>query len=163
MVLEDFDVWLAGHGIEQGAFDFTASDILRVENTAFGMAAFLAQIQLVAAVVLRVVPFRKLHAELDELLDASGSFLDDGADDIFFAEASASFECIAHMHLEGVLTAGDRRDAALGVIGVRFRLVLFGDDGDAPARGNFEREGKARDAASEDEVIEVFHYDLATK
>src|SRR5204862_6684439 len=39
----------------------------------------------------------------------------------------------------------------------RLRLILLGDDRHAPARRDLQRERKARDAAAEDEVVELFH------
>ena len=67
------------------------------------------------------------------------------------------FERVAHVQLEGILLAGHRRDAALGVVGVGFRAVLLGDDGHAPVRRDFQREGQPRDAAAEDQEIKLFH------
>ena len=45
MIFEDLDVGLRGDGREQSALDFAAGDIFGVQNAAFGMAAFLAEVQ----------------------------------------------------------------------------------------------------------------------
>jgi hypothetical protein len=97
-----------------------------------------------------------VHAELDEFGDAGWAFLDDGADDVLFAEASAGLECIANVEFEGIFLTGNGGDAALGIIGIRLGAIFLGDDSNAAVRGDFESEGKAGDAAAEDEEIEVF-------
>jgi hypothetical protein len=61
------------------------------------------------------------------------------------------------VQLERILLARDRRDAALRVIRIRLRAIFFRDDGHAPARRDLQRERKSRDAAAEDEKIELFH------
>ena len=99
----------------------------------------------------------KFHAQLDQLRDARRAFLDDGADDVFLAQARARLQRVAHVQLERILLAGHRRDAALGVVGVRLRAVLLGDDGHAPVRRDLQGERKPRDAAAENEEIELFH------
>src|ERR1017187_5946461 len=70
------------------------------------------------------------------------SFLDDGADDVFLAQPRARRECVAHVRIERILLARHRRDAALRVIRVRLRPVLFGDDGHTPAWRDLQREGQ---------------------
>ena len=69
----------------------------------------------------------------------------------------AGFERVAHVQLERILLARHRRDAALRVVGVRLRAVFLRDDGHAPVRRDFQREGQPRDAAAEDEEVELFH------
>ena len=105
----------------------------------------------------RRVALGKFHAQLDQFLNPRRAFLDDGADDAFLAQTRARRERVAHVQLERILLARHRRDAALRVIGVRLRAVLFGDDGHAPARRDLERERKPRDAAAENEIIKLFH------
>ena len=55
------DIRLGSDGLEQRAFDFAASDVLGVQDTALGMAAFFAQIQLAHAGTWQF-PFGKAHA-----------------------------------------------------------------------------------------------------
>ena len=123
------------------------------------MAAFLAEIKLSAAVLVQRVPLGKFHPQFDQLRNPRRAFPDDGADDLFLAQPRARRERVAHVRLKRILLARHRRDAALGVIGVRLRAVLFGDDGHAPARRDLQREGQPRDAAAENEKIKLFHAD----
>ena len=87
----------------------------------------------------RRVALGKFHSQLDQLRNARRAFLDDGADDVFLAQSRARRERVAHVQLERILLARDRRDAALRVIRVRLRAVLFGDDGHASARRDLQR------------------------
>ena len=157
MVLENLNVRLPCDGGEQCPFNLAAGHVLRVQDAALRVAAFLAQVELPSAVFARSVALRELHPKIDQLGDAVRAFLDDGADDALVAKARAGFEGVADVHLEGVLLAGDGGDSALGVVGVRLGAVLLGDDGDAPVARDLEREGKSGDAAAEHEIIKVFH------
>ena len=157
MVLEDFDVGLRGDRSEEGAFDLATGDVLGVEDAPFRMTAFAAEVQFACAVGGGDFTLGKFHAEVDEFGDARGPFLDDGADDGFLAKPGARFERVAHMHLHGVFLAGDSGDAALGVVGVGFGAVFFGDDGHPPAWRDLEGKSQPGDAAAEDEIVKLFH------
>ena len=158
VIFKNLDVRLARRRIQQRPLDFPAGHVLRVQNAPLGMSAFLAQVQFPAAVFGRGVPLGKFHPQLNQFRDACRAFLDDGADDAFLAQARARRERVAHVQLERILLARHRRDAALRVIGVRLRPVLFRDDGHAPARRDLQREGQPRDAAAENEKVELFHF-----
>jgi hypothetical protein len=154
MVFEHLDVGMAGHGVEQSPLDFAAGDVLGVQDAAFGMTAFAAQIQFAAAVD---IAFGKFHAEFDQFGDAGGALGDDGAHDLLMAEAGAGGEGVAHVHFDGVLLAGDGGDAALGVVGVGFGAGFLGGNGDAPQMGGLQREGKAGNAAAQDQEVKLLH------
>ena len=53
------------------------------------------------------------------------------------AVAGAGLDGIAEVRLEVVGCIGNRRDPALRVVGVGFRAVLLGDDGDGAVRSRF--------------------------
>jgi hypothetical protein len=148
VVLEDFDAGPRRHGVEQGAFDLAPGDVLGVEDAPFGMAAFLAQIQLARAIGARHFTLGKLHAQLDQFGDPGRPLLHDGADDLFLAKPRAGFERVAHVHLEGILLTGHGSDAALGVVGVGLGAVFLGDDGHSAVRRNLQREEQPGDAAA---------------
>ena len=143
----------AGHRRQQRPLDLAAGDVLGVQDAAFGVAAFLAEVQFARAVGAGNLPLGELHAQLDQLGDARRAFLDDRADRRFLAQAGARLERVAHVQLERILFARHGRDAALGVVGVGLGAVLLGDDGHAPVRRDFQRKGKPRDAAAEDQKI----------
>ena len=153
MVFKYLNVRLGGHRREQGPLDFAARDILRVQDAPLGMAAFFAQVKFAPA-RLRHLPLGKTPPQLDQFSDARRALLDDGAHHVLFAESRPRFQRIAHVHLERILLARHRGDAALGIIGVRFSAVLFRDDGDAPVRRHLQGKRKARDPAAQNEVIE---------
>src|SRR5258705_3865890 len=97
------------------------------------MAALFAEVEFARAIRTRDFAFREMHSQFNQLGDSRGPFLDDCANDIFFAEAGASLERVADMEFEGIFLAGNGGDAALGVVGVGFGAVFFGDDGNASA------------------------------
>ena len=143
VVLEDRDVRLLGHRGQQGALDLAAGDVLGVEDAALGMAALSAEVQLARAVGAGNLALGKVHAQLDQLRNPRRAFLDDRADGRFLAQARAGLQRVAHVQLEGVLLAGHRRDAALGVVGVGLGAVLLGDDRHAPVRRDFRAQRTA--------------------
>ena len=141
MVLKNLDVRLAGDGGQERAFDLTARDVFGVQDPTFGMAAFLAQIQFPRAAPRARFAFGELHAQLNQLRDARRTFLHDGAHDFLPAQSGPRLQGIAHVHLERVLPAGDRRDAPLGVVGVGLCPILLGDDGHPPLRRDLQGKG----------------------
>ncbi len=156
MVFENLDVGLGGDRGQQGAFDLAAGDVLGVENAAFGMAAFAAQVQFAPAVDVRVrrtscpvrsarrcgpAPPRRWCARRPR-----------------WQRPAPAWSVSRTWHFEGILLAGDGGDAALGVIGVGFGAGFLGDNGDAAERRDFQGEGKAGDAAAEDKKVEIFHW-----
>ena len=123
------------------------------------MSAFPAEVKFLAAVFAGRVALGKFHAQLNQFLNPRRPFLDNRADDAFLAQARARRKRVAHVRLERILLARDRGDAALRIICVRLRAVFFRDDGHAPARRDLQRERESRDAAAEDEKVELFHTD----
>jgi endonuclease III len=123
-VFEQFDIWRLGDGRKQGLLNRLSRHVLHVKNPSVRMTAFLAEVGAAAFVA------RKLEAEVDEILDAVGSLADDHADNVLAAQPVAGVDRVAYMAFKVVRVRGDARDATLGVVGVRFRAVLFRDDGD---------------------------------
>ena len=157
MVFKDFNVRPLSDGREQRALNFPAGDILGVQNATLRVSPFPAQVQLASAVRSRAFPLGKLHSQLDQFGDSLRPFLNNCPDHFLFAESRARLQRVTHVQLERVLLRGDRRDAALGIVRIRFGAVFLRDDGHAPVRRDFQREGQARDAAAEDEKIELLH------
>ncbi len=113
------------------------------------MATLFPEVEFPRAMRFGNFAFGKLHAQLNQLGDPGGPLFDDRADDVFLAQPGARFKRIAHVQLKRILLAGDRRNASLGIIGVRFGAVLFGDDRNAPVSGNFQSERKSSDATAQ--------------
>ena len=121
------------------------------------MAAFPAEVEFLAAVLVQRVALGKFHAQLNQFRNTRRTVLDDGADNVFLAQARARCERVTHVQLKRILLAGHCGNAALRVIRVRLRTVLLGDDGHAPARRDLQREGQPRETAAENEKIKLFH------
>ena len=153
MVFKDVDIGIRGNRVEEGSFDFASRDILGVENPTLRVSAFFSQIPL--ALSRFQIPFAKLHAESDQVLDATGAFAQDLPDDLLIAESRSGIAGILDMFLDGILFARDGGDAALGVVGVGFSPVLFGDDGHSTSFRDLEREVESGNAASEDDKVVV--------
>jgi hypothetical protein len=141
MIFKNLDVRLGGDGGEQSTLDFAAGHIFCVQNAAFGMAAFLAQIEFLGTAGLRNLALREFHAQLDELGDSGRSLLDNRAHDVLVTESRPGLQGVAHVHLERIFLARHRRDATLGVVRVRLGAVLLRQDGHPPAPRDVEREG----------------------
>ena len=157
MIFKDLDARPLSDGREQRALNFPAGDILGVQDATLRVSPFPTQIQLTRAVRPRDFPLGKFHAQFDQFGDSLRSFPDNRAHHFFFAQTGARLKRVAHVQLERVLFRRDRRDAALSVIGVRLGAVFLRDNGHAPVRRDFQREGQARDAAAEDEKIKLLH------
>ena len=65
MILKNLDVWPLGDGRQQSALDLASGDVFRVKNAAFGMTAFLAQIELARAIGPGNLALGKVHAQFD--------------------------------------------------------------------------------------------------
>ena len=105
MVLEHFDIGPLGDCGQQRAFDFPSGHVLGVEDAALGMATFLAQVQLASAVGAGGLALGELHSDLDQLLDSRRALLHDCTDHFLPAQPRSRLERVAHVHLEGVLSA----------------------------------------------------------
>ncbi len=77
----------------------------------------------------------ELGAPLDEFLDANGAFLDQDARRIAVAEAVAGDQRVLQMQADLVLIAESDRDAALGILGVRFAELELGQAEHTPVGG----------------------------
>ena len=111
VILENVDVFLRSDSGQQGAFDFAAGDVSRVEDATFAVTAFAPEVELVAA--SGKLALVEGYTEVDEFADARGAIGNDRADDLFVAQSGAGIERVAHVQLEGVLAAGDAGDSAL--------------------------------------------------
>ena len=157
MIFKDLDARPLSDGREQRALNFPAGDILGVQDATLRVSPFPTQIQFPRPIRTGNFPLGKLHSQLDQFGDSLGPFLDDRANHFFFAQSSAGLQRVADVQLERILLRRDRRDAALGVVRVRLGAIFLRDDGHAPVRRDLQREGQARDAAAEDEKIELLH------
>src|SRR3954454_5474014 len=59
------------------------------------------------------------------------------------------------MQLRAVLGVHDARDSALGVVGVRFAVLFFGDEADGPALGGPKGGPESADPAPYDDEIGI--------
>ena len=148
---------MAGDLLQQRPFDLHAGRVLEMEDPSFRVPALLAEIQFPHAIGSRDFAFGKFHPQVDQFRDAGGTFLHDRAHHRFVAKPCTCLQGVAHMHLHGVLLAGDGRDTALGVIGVGFRPVLFRDDRNPSVGGHFIGKSQAGDSAAEHQKIKLFH------
>jgi len=119
------------------------------------VAALAAEVQLALAIFH--LAFVKLHAEIDELLDARGALGDDGADHLLVAKACACGERVFYVQLKGILAAGDAGNAALGPCGIRVRAAALGDDADGAVMGDGPGKAQASQTAADDDEIKLAH------
>jgi hypothetical protein len=157
VVFEQGDVRLPRHGLEQGAFDFPTGHVAGVQDPALAVAPFTAQVQLPSPVLAGRFAFAEPYAQLHELGNPGRPFLDDRSDDLLLAQPGPGVERVPHVQFEGILFAGDRGNAALGIVGVGFGAIFLGHDGDAAVGRHFEGEHQPRNAAAQHQIVVAFH------
>lgn len=125
-----------------------------MEDTAFGMSAFLAEGEALGVIFVIV----EVRAPCNEFINCLGSFFDDDLDCVLMAKSAAGIEGVCDMLFAGVTGVAksggqDGGDAALSPSGVGFEELAFGDDADAAVLGGFDGKGKAGDAGANDEEV----------
>ncbi len=86
VILKNLNVRLLGNRVQQRALDLAARDVLCMQDSSLGMAAFLAEIEFVCAMGRGNFALGKFHAEFDQFLNPRRAFLNNRANDIFFAQ-----------------------------------------------------------------------------
>lgn len=140
----------AGDGdgfVVEGAGDLAAGGIaVGVKHAGARVGAFAGEKKLGAIAV-------ELDAPLDEFLNASGAFLDEGVDGFGRAESIAGGEGVGFVEADLVVVAEGDGDTALGVGGRRFFESILGDDEDAAEGGEVDGGPHTGDARADDEEI----------
>jgi hypothetical protein len=120
------------------------------------MTAFLPEVEPMGDA--RAAQGGKSRAPSQKLFNTRRPLADAELDRILIADAGAGHDGVADMLLVTVALVKYTGDAALGVVGVGIIVAFLGDHDDAPVTGGVDREGKARDAAADDEkVARRFH------
>jgi hypothetical protein len=83
VILEHLDVGMERQRGQQRALDFAPGHVLGVEDAPLGVAALLAEIELVPATVFAL---GERHAQLDQFPDPRRALLDDPAHHLLAAE-----------------------------------------------------------------------------
>ena len=123
MVFKNVNVFIRSNGLEQGALDLAAGDVLGVQDAPLGVASLAAEIKFAFAIA--GFALGKFHSEFDQLLDALRAGLDNAANDLLVAQSRTGIQRVLHVALERILLACHCGDAALRVVGVRFRPAFF--------------------------------------
>ena len=125
MIFKNLDVRLLGNRVQQRALDLAARDVLGMQDSSLGMAAFPAKIEFVCAMGRGNFPLGKLHPQFNQFLYPRRAFPDNRANDAFLAQACTRHERVAHVRLERIFLARHRCNTALGIIRVRLRTIFF--------------------------------------
>ena len=152
---EHVDARVLRDGAEQRALDFAPGGVARMEDAAFRVAALLGEVEFVRPAVFAFV---EMDADVDQLADRRRAFGDDRSDNRLVAQPRAGVERVRDVQLERVVGAGDARDAALRVGGVRLGRRALGDDRHAPEARRLHREAQPGDAAADDDEVVAFHF-----
>ena len=132
VVLVEVDVRAAAHPVDHGFLDLATGGIGGVDDAAMAVPAFTRKVQSRGGV--RVTLASEAHAVLEQPADVLRTVFDHLAHDGLVAQACASDQGVLDMGIDGVALVDHRRDSALGVIGVAFGDLAFGDDGDPHVR-----------------------------
>ena len=155
VVVEDLDMRFLDHGIEQALLNFAPGGILIVKDAPFGVSAFSSQIQFPQSSLQ--YSFVEVDADSHQFADGGGSPRHDCADCFRIAQSGAGYHGVRNMQIERILGTGHTRDATLGPGGIGVGRPTFGHDGDGTMLRKLERETKTRDAAADDNKINLIH------
>ena len=155
VVFHHFDSGMLGDALEKSGFNLSSSGVAGMQDAAFRMPSFSAEIWLHRAVA--IFPLIKMNAKPGEFRNPCGTFRDNRADDILVAKPCAGGQRVAHMEVERILAGHYASDAALGPGGIRVRRRAFCDDGDGSFLSGFQREGQTRNATAKDDKIKFSH------
>jgi len=109
-VLHQADVRMVADGLEQGAFDLGAGDVLGVQDAGCAVASFAMQVEGAGA----TGDASELDAPFHQGTDCLRAFMDQDFNGILMAEPRPGGEGILHMAVETVVWMGDCCDSALG-------------------------------------------------
>ena len=109
---------MVGHLCDECSFDLVAGGVAVVEDPAFGMTAFSAEIEFDADAWgpcwrSNSTPFFRRR------LDHARSVFDDVTNDVFVAQPRSGIHRVSNVILEGVFGGDHGRDSALGPVGGR--------------------------------------------
>ena len=148
VVVQDVDVGMPAHGLDETLLDFRARVVLVVQDAELGVPALAVQVKVAALVLVEI------YTPLDELPDLFRSvahhLLDGGA----VADVVASNHRVLDVLLKIVhQSVGDGRDTALCKIGVRLLKRGLAYQGHLAMVGHLERVAHTRDARAYDQKI----------
>lgn len=154
VILQQGNVGSIFDGFNEGGGNFTTGGVLGVEDAALGVATFLAEGKSVGVFLV----FVKIGAPVDEFRNGFGSFLDDGADGVYVAEAGASIQSVGDVLFAVVAEVAEiwrenGRNSSLGPSGVGLKDLSFGDDGNGAVLSGLDRERESGDAGADNEKI----------
>src|SRR5262249_52817003 len=104
------------------------------------------------------VPVELDAKAIDELPNASRALMHRNLNDISMAQAVAHTQGVGNVGVEAILRIEHRRDAALGIIGIRLLGCAFGHDRDPPpVVTDLQRERKPGNTAADHEIVGLDH------
>ena len=152
MVLEELDVGMRLHALQQRPLDLAPRHVGGVHDAVGRVAALAPEVERAVGGAVEV------GAERDELAHAAGSLADHHLHHVRVAEAGAGHERVGDVVGRVVVRVHHGRDAALGVVGVGLGALFLRHDGDGAGIGDAEGERETGDAGADDEkVVRAVH------
>ncbi len=126
---------------------------MRVQDAAAAMRAFPGKDQLAAFPI-------ECRTPLDQLFYCVRTFADQRQNRFGFAQAIACGDRICFMQADFVVVGKRRRDAALGVLGIRFFQAVLGHHEHAPRGCQFYRGPQSSNACADNKIIGLYELRL---
>ena len=152
VVLEDGDLGVLPHLIQERRLHGPAGAVLRVDDAPARMSPFLPEREGSRGLGVSV----EAHPERDQVRDLSRALLHEHAHGFGVAETGAADQGVALVDLRPVVLAQRRRDSALRVVRVGLVSLALRHDQHAREPGRVERGRKPRDAAPDDQNVRFF-------
>ena len=147
--LEDLDVRVPLHLLDEGALHGVAGRVRSVDDAPVAVPALAVQVQFLRATRLA----RERHALRHEPVDGVAAALDHEAHRVVVAQAGTGHVRVAGMVLERVGAVEHGRDAALGIGRGPFEELMLGDESDAARGRQAQGGGQSRQPAADDEDV----------
>ena len=138
VVFKYFDIILRVNRFNKGTFNLPASEVISMQNAAFGMPAFFSQVKFSPANAV------ELSTESDQLPNPRRTLTAGDTNKIFMAESASSFHCVLNMQFKRVVFRHHRGDTTLSIFGRRLLQRVFGNDANRTKLANLKRKRQPR-------------------
>jgi hypothetical protein len=146
------------HMFDQYRFQFLAGQIFRVDDPFAGMSAFPSKVEIHGfSAWIRGMVFPKIEpdAQFHQFLNSGGTVFDDQIHDIRVTEAIPGGQGILDVQIKRIKPAENRGNTALGMHGIAFHDIPFGDQGHTAMFSDFQGEHQSCDPASDNQKIRM--------
>ena len=140
-------------GGQQGPFHLAPRQVLGMNDAATGVPSFPCQVELVPRPA-----GGKLNAQFHQLADPRRPLPDTEFDGFAATESGPGFQGVLNVRFKAVVRGENGGNPSLGIVGGPLPALALRQHRDAPMAGELEREREARDPSTDDHRIERFRH-----